>query len=698
MHELCDCACRACIAYIRCWRRSSAQCFSSRLCPGAVPHGGAHGKGRVYGFSRSIFPTLLFRIPIMNTPGFSEVQQKVLDHERGVAFPCIFVGCAGDVPQDRFIAAIALLQRTPDKHRLTRQDVWTLAIAFLCEEVHATHTYGRQVEKGWREDFSHIDFRLRRTSLEPNPATPKRPIASTKRHASGPSRVARSTASPPTVGLPSPTPGARRKSCPERPYRRATSSASPATPIKTPPVSSPESSQTRYASPSQARPEQHVTPRSSRQASSSLDAARMNMSNPPLEIIVLDHDSEVAQHESRCDDTMSIGSSSDDSEYDQSFDDSALQDMVAPAVALQLSNAEDPISTHQSVSDACDFFRRRFSDRPPEAFRGKVFKLLKKPILDIAAPSTYIYAIPHLDPELTYVKIGISIKTHDRFHELFVRHKCRHIDEDGAWTLGETLTGAEAKRLEKLVHCDLAYHRHTLSQPDGLTIKNHTEWFQVDLQTAKRTIKLWRKIMVRHDLRPNTILSQELRTALNLLKIRFGKLAKRKNVEDWQRVHEDHEARIQWWTDLLLDSPELADHDPSSERQTSSIARTDTPDHDVRRCPSCTARISSTTIRENSSDLSTPPPSTQISPLQRPPPADPPAPSQAQASTPPAKSHPTLTLTTALPWLLAIVFVTFLPQLLNVSAFVAWILQVLIGMSLCCIAWLHSVGDNFVAS
>ncbi|KAF2161861.1 hypothetical protein M409DRAFT_58643 [Zasmidium cellare ATCC 36951] len=90
------------------------------------------------------------------------------------------------------------------------------------------------------------------------------------------------------------------------------------------------------------------------------------------------------------------------------------------------------------------------------------------------------------DDDTGHVKIGISRSAKTRYASL--RRRCRKPNLTLEWHTGESIPWGQLQRLEKIVHWDLAQFNRRYKCNCGAT---HTEWFDVEIREAKRTVEMW---------------------------------------------------------------------------------------------------------------------------------------------------------------------------------------------------------------
>ncbi|KAK4498864.1 hypothetical protein PRZ48_009374 [Zasmidium cellare] len=158
-----------------------------------------------------------------------------------------------------------------------------------------------------------------------------------------------------------------------------------------------------------------------------------------------------------------------------------------------------------------------------------------------------LYAIS--SPEHNKVKIGYTMRKnpHERFREL----ERQYGEPLGhPWYL-EGIPYVQLLRLEELVHADLAKYQCDLRVPFGRGngVRVHREWFDVDLQTAERTVKFWWAAMQHLGIRPGKKLPEGVRDRLTTQGDMLD--VKEQNVDGRFGDYRDHETTLKLWSQLL---------------------------------------------------------------------------------------------------------------------------------------------------
>lgn len=135
------------------------------------------------------------------------------------------------------------------------------------------------------------------------------------------------------------------------------------------------------------------------------------------------------------------------------------------------------------------------------------------------------------DDETGHVKIGMSKALKRRFYE--VKRKCRKPHLTLEWNTADVISWDELQRLEKIVHWDLASFNRPYKCDCG---RQHTEWFDVEIREAKRTVEMWLRYQ---RLRPDV-------TSKDLERLRTGFPTEQGTT--WLQVRStDHLRRYEFW-------------------------------------------------------------------------------------------------------------------------------------------------------
>ncbi|KAI6799455.1 hypothetical protein KC363_g1242 [Hortaea werneckii] len=215
-------------------------------------------------------------------------------------------------------------------------------------------------------------------------------------------------------------------------------------------------------------------------------------------------------------------------------------------------------------------------ERLPACNQKKVLELIREPLQYNDARTWkkpgFVYVVR--DPELKLVKIGF---TTDRVSDRISRigSQCRASSK--RWQIeheDQNIPILAYRRLERLVHMDLAPHRWFFLCECGLAKRNangpteHQEWFDVSPEIAIKTIKLWRSFLLQDPYGP------PLRDTKMQLKERWIHRVDKCKGMDCNEKHKDHETRLDRWRKLLhLKNPDEPTRVSKQEETEASITK-----------------------------------------------------------------------------------------------------------------------------
>ncbi|KAI9698795.1 MAG: hypothetical protein M1836_003905 [Candelina mexicana] len=195
--------------------------------------------------------------------------------------------------------------------------------------------------------------------------------------------------------------------------------------------------------------------------------------------------------------------------------------------ANSLAAAKRPPSAHKGLSNASLEFED-FSD--PRKTPKDLFELMLDAVQRPVTPQDcegYIYMLQR-ESSPGFIKIGRSTHPDARIEEH--RGRCKYkptrIRDD------ESTSVRYHKKLEYLVHKELQYYRRSERACTGC-LKRHVEWFEVDSDVARATIKRWRDWMLTHPYGDDGNLKDFWQSHLSTLAYREG--ITYDQGADWQR-------------------------------------------------------------------------------------------------------------------------------------------------------------------
>ncbi|KAI7477384.1 hypothetical protein KC357_g4562 [Hortaea werneckii] len=214
-------------------------------------------------------------------------------------------------------------------------------------------------------------------------------------------------------------------------------------------------------------------------------------------------------------------------------------------------------------------------ENPPEHNQKSVLELIRAPLRykdgEMGEKKGRVYVVRA--PELELVKIGFT--TGDicaRVRQ--IESQCRKSSEP--WQIEHDPSNSPIvayRRLEKLVHQDLAPHRWFFrcgcgsnSNASGYT--EHQEWFDVSPEIAIKTIKLWRSFLLQDPY------GEPLKNTVMQLEGPWIDRLKEYKEAGCNEKHEDHETRLDRWRQLLgIGDPHEPNRVPKQEGMEASITK-----------------------------------------------------------------------------------------------------------------------------
>lgn len=188
----------------------------------------------------------------------------------------------------------------------------------------------------------------------------------------------------------------------------------------------------------------------------------------------------------------------------------------------------------------------------PWKIRGRVIELLQEPF-PMPKTGAQVYVATVSNVQGRYVKIGYTDrKIKRRLNEIAGKHQVT-FDTDRTWSTPK-MEMKQAKRLEALVHADLAFSQRDLCVVGDTKTAVHAEYFEVSLKEAQSTIQMWHSIMERISMQPGRRMSDHATKRVwrcsNAFEIRDLD-QHTPQAEQWRCLNEDHERRRSVWQTLL---------------------------------------------------------------------------------------------------------------------------------------------------
>ncbi|KAI7159557.1 hypothetical protein KC349_g4013 [Hortaea werneckii] len=233
-------------------------------------------------------------------------------------------------------------------------------------------------------------------------------------------------------------------------------------------------------------------------------------------------------------------------------------------------------------------------ERAPACNQKNVLELIRKPLQYNDARTWLkpgsVYVVR--DPELKLVKIGYTTDSIDK-RVGKIGSQCRASSQQ--WQIEHedpNISILAYRRLERLVHTDLAPHRwfflckcgSTKDDPNRVT--EHQEWFDVSPEIAIKTIKLWRSFLLRNPY------GKPLKNTDMPLEGPWIARLKGYREAECDEEHDDHETRLGRWRELLgIEDPHEPTRVPKQEETEASTTKMKEP----TRVPKQEERKASTT-------------------------------------------------------------------------------------------------------
>ncbi|KAI7197434.1 hypothetical protein KC316_g4522 [Hortaea werneckii] len=215
---------------------------------------------------------------------------------------------------------------------------------------------------------------------------------------------------------------------------------------------------------------------------------------------------------------------------------------------------------------------------PPARNQEQVLELIRTSLSyndgEVKRGSVYVVR----DPKLELVKIGFTTgSVPKRVHK--IASQCRAASQQWQIEYDASDTPIFAyRRLEKLVHRDLAPHRWFFlckcgsKKGDPNRVTEHQEWFDVSPEVAIKTIKLWRSFLLR-----NPYGKPLKNTDMPLEGPWIARLKGYKEAE-CDEEHDDHETRLGRWRKLLgIEGPHEPTRVPKQEETEASTTKMKEP-------------------------------------------------------------------------------------------------------------------------
>jgi len=161
-----------------------------------------------------------------------------------------------------------------------------------------------------------------------------------------------------------------------------------------------------------------------------------------------------------------------------------------------------------------------------------------------------VYVIPVKDGK--HVKIGSTHRNFEKFRLQEHKKDFDLLDEGGATQITD-IPAHHLKRLEDLVHADLAYFQRDLYVTTEREQHHYREYFEVSVSAAARTVRMWRDILATLDLRPGGQVPEDRKRTLRQHKyFQPSSTHEQDEKQAWRAVNGEHKIRVLIWRDLFL--------------------------------------------------------------------------------------------------------------------------------------------------
>lgn len=463
----------------------------------------------------------------MGTPTFSALRATFTRADAPSGCRCIAWQCPDEIDTDQFESARAIFRcglKSP-----TLKQVRDIIACLVCVKHQRDYSYKNLIERQWQEEFPSLDFTLRRSPSRFSLVSAGKQMASRRTSFASvtPTRRGRQASSTPSIDenifLRTPDRASPLVDLPRNAVEPTTATALSSSPEIVIHTTGDQVGSGEPASPVQDLP-QRVTP--------------IAASESIVEPIVETND---------------------------------VADTLQPNDGLGGTTGVRSHSTarRRRVSSSADgFCAGDCSTWAVWTIRAEVRALVLEP-LPKPNDRGCIYIVEDVDTK-THVKIGMTMRPfRTRLAEITRQHK-RQIDEGNAFHI-PGIPYVQLLRLEALVHAGLAQYQCNLTVRNGSTRRTHREWFEVDMPTAQKTVRMWWDIMRNIGIKPGVELEPAVCEALHsspAFDIEMADSATAGSDQLVIDVKAEHTERIRVWTDLLLSR-----HREAGSWGSSSIAR-----------------------------------------------------------------------------------------------------------------------------
>jgi len=234
--------------------------------------------------------------------------------------------------------------------------------------------------------------------------------------------------------------------------------------------------------------------------------------------------------------------------------ETVLQPPMSPTAARCMYLSCSPnIDEHRKL-----FFDREASDWHPESISTDVFKLLGDPLPTQDTVGSIYAAVVKSAVAPTrgeIVKIGF---TRNGAKQRLKQIKKEHKIEFGKPYEWHNVPYIQLRRLEAVIHADLAYFRRDLLVPiDKGGYQQHHEYFEIPLDIARQRIQFWQDKLDTIGLLPGGAVANKTLKDIQLAHSRSLRASLRSlgqdlsEAERWKRCNEQHELRERAWNEAF---------------------------------------------------------------------------------------------------------------------------------------------------
>ncbi|EMC93517.1 hypothetical protein BAUCODRAFT_244346 [Baudoinia panamericana UAMH 10762] len=470
----------------------------------------------------------------MNTPSYTDVSTALISLDPDDTFSGVAedktLRCSNDIPHYRLWEARALVQQDSSgyTHREHVKRVKDIIALLVCEEhqCNKSYTYKDAVRDKWQSEFPEFDFKLLTRSRY---------------------SLSSSRGSTPAGASPN-TPLTRSPSFRSTPPTSLTPSRSE----QQTPVSGSNSRQVPLSSDDQ----QHSGSGMSQQQTSDTGLRLLPPPRFALPVSVGEgptvsgpiHDELPQQTQDEMVGVEAEPGNNANDVFQPTPVDGRSTDPV-PRVEQEVTSSRRSSRGNRAPSSRGVFRPGDASSWSPWTIRSEVRSLILEP-LPKPRDKGCLYIIQNA--RRTHVKIGYTMRPFRTRLQEIARDVGVPLDLDNPWHLSG-IPHLQLLRLEALVHADLAFFQRDLIIGMGSTRRTRREWFEVEMADAQRTVRLWWDIMRKIRMEPGVEIDPsacEALTSSSAFDVSMSGVADQ--ATPFADVNNDHNGRIEMWTQLLL--------------------------------------------------------------------------------------------------------------------------------------------------